>query len=271
MEIVETAVVSKTGRKETCEDSVYAGKWFAAVIDGATTKDTVGRQPPSPGRLAADRIASEMVRLPPGADCLSAANRLSEAVLDLCRTHGRTLGKNGPSASAVIFNRKRHEIWLVGDCQAMVDGDLIRFPGRIDQIAAEARALFLELEVAAGRTIEALRAEDTGREFIRPILERQILFQNADPDCSLSYSVIDGRRLSKGHIRVHAVPRGTKSIVLASDGYPRLRGTLEQSEAELGQLLEADPLCFRANKGTKGVGVENLSYDDRAYLRLELG
>ena len=56
-------------------------------------------------------------------------------------------------------------------------------------------------------------------------------------------------------------------IVLASDGYPELFATLAQSEAHLQTVNAKDPLCFRENKGTKGIAPQNDSFDDRAYIR----
>ena len=58
------------------------------------------------------------------------------------------------------------------------------------------------------------------------------------------------------------------SVVLASDGYPRILPTLAASEEALAGLLAADPLCIGPLCGTKGVRPGNVSFDDRAYVRL---
>jgi len=39
------------------------------------------------------------------------------------------------------------------------------------------------------------------------------------------------------------------------------------SEELLARLLAEDPLCIGPLKGTKGVALGNVSFDDRAYLR----
>lgn len=58
-------------------------------------------------------------------------------------------------------------------------------------------------------------------------------------------------------------------VVLASDGYPNLKGTLEESECELSDVIENDPMCFLLHRSTKGVRDDrNTSYDDRAFCRL---
>ncbi|MDX6718523.1 MAG: hypothetical protein QOJ63_777 [Solirubrobacteraceae bacterium] len=63
------------------------------------------------------------------------------------------------------------------------------------------------------------------------------------------------------------VKRG-EEIVLASDGYPRIYGSLAGSEAALATSLKADPLRIREDRTTKGVRPGHRSFDDRAFVRL---
>jgi sugar/nucleoside kinase (ribokinase family) len=58
--------------------------------------------------------------------------------------------------------------------------------------------------------------------------------------------------------------------VLATDGYPFLRPTLQESEKRLEEVTTGEPLCMRLFKPTKGLQGGNLSFDDRAYLRLDI-
>lgn len=57
------------------------------------------------------------------------------------------------------------------------------------------------------------------------------------------------------------------AVVLASDGYPFLKGTLKDSEEALHSLLASDPLLFREYRSPKAFLPANNSYDDRAYIR----
>lgn len=70
------------------------------------------------------------------------------------------------------------------------------------------------------------------------------------------------------HVIIYPVPPCSR-LVLASDGYPVLKETLAESEAVLRELMEKDPLCFRENKGTKGLVKGNDSFDDRTYIRFD--
>ena len=84
------------------------------------------------------------------------------------------------------------------------------------------------------------------------------------------YPILDGFPVPDEGIRIEPIPKKTHTIILASDGYPILKESLESSEQALHQILEADPLLFRTYKATKGVQEGNLSYDDRAYMKLRL-
>ena len=70
-------------------------------------------------------------------------------------------------------------------------------------------------------------------------------------------------------VKVIDVADGGQDIVLASDGYPFLKNTLEKSEKALSEQLHNDPLCIRYFKATKGLMNGNKSFDDRAYIRFK--
>jgi hypothetical protein len=53
-----------------------------------------------------------------------------------------------------------------------------------------------------------------------------------------------------------------------SDGYPVIGPTLAESESTLARLIGLDPWCVKELAGTKGVLEGQVSFDDRAYLRI---
>jgi glycerophosphoryl diester phosphodiesterase len=132
---------------------------------------------------------------------------------------------------------------------------------------SDARAVYLESELLMGKTIENLMEFDTGREFIKPLLSRQALFQNPNNESIYSYGVINGFEVPENAIKTVRM-QDNKYLVLASDGYPALKPTLEESEQALKKILASDPLCMRIYKSTKGLEAGNISYDDRAYLKI---
>jgi hypothetical protein len=57
--------------------------------------------------------------------------------------------------------------------------------------------------------------EDTGREFILPVLKRQMLFQNNAEAGQYWYAVLDGFDVPESGLRILSLPADTQSIVLA--------------------------------------------------------
>jgi len=80
--------------------------------------------------------------------------------------------------------------------------------------------------------------------------------------------VLNGFPIHSNHVIILPVPQHSQ-LVLASDGYPVLKDTLAESEAALRELIQKDPLCYRENKGTKGLAKGNDSFDDRTYIRFD--
>lgn len=60
------------------------------------------------------------------------------------------------------------------------------------------------------------------------------------------------------------------SVVLASDGYPTLLPTLRESEEALAKHLATDPQNITDFVATKGLVEGNASFDDRAYVSLNI-
>ncbi len=282
MELLEKFVQSKTGAVEDCEDEVFVGRAFAAVIDGATSQSGRLWNGRTGGQMAAAKIREALAELSPATDAFEAVETFTLAIRDeyqraamLQETQANPLER--ATACAVIFSVSRRELWFVGDCQALIlhghgHAEHLANPKRVDEINAAARALLLTAELAAGRSIEELRAKDLGREFIRPLLRAQRQFQNSARFREFSYWVIDGYPVSSAGVRIAPVPEAADELVLASDGYPRLFSTLAESEQFLSALIAKDPLLIQGDfKSTKGVQIGSPAHDDRAYLRLGIG
>ena len=112
-------------------------------------------------------------------------------------------------------------------------------------------------------TLSSLRHDDTARKSILADLVASMAGQNVE------YAVIDGFDIPMEKVRIISVPFETKSIVLASDGYPFLKPTLAESEQALQTQLRSDPLNIGRYKATKGCMEGSNSFDDRAYIRFE--
>ena len=87
---------------------------------------------------------------------------------------------------------------------------------------------------------------------------------------NVTYSVVDGFPIDRRHVRTITLDFQPYEIVLASDGYPFLYPTLEESEAALQHQRATDPLNVGEFQATKAFHPDNLSFDDRAYIRLKV-
>ena len=99
---------------------------------------------------------------------------------------------------------------------------------------------------------------------------RQSQFQNNPDAGEYYYATVDGFDILDQGIQVHRIPDHVTHVVLASDGYPYLMPSLAASEQRLAELLERDPLLYQEFKSTKGLVAGNLSFDDRAYVKVRL-
>ncbi|GCE04713.1 protein phosphatase 2C domain-containing protein [Dictyobacter aurantiacus] len=273
--LIEQSLLSKTGQDETCEDALYIGPDFIAVIDGATSKTDRRWDGKTGGRVAAEIILHAFDLIPADATARQTVDILTAAIQALYKQHEVTEivqseGVQRAIAAFIAVSFARKEIWLVGDCQCMIDQQLIQNTKEIDNVTANARSLFLAAEIAQGKTVDELRAYDPGREFILPLLKRQMTFQNNPVSGPYWFPIIDGFAVPDEGIRVVSLPAEATTVVLASDGYPYLKDSLEASEQALQEVLQDDPLLFRKYKSTKGVQSGNVSFDDRAYVKITL-
>lgn len=275
MKIVESFLAPKTGQTQNMEDEIVVTDDFAAVLDGCTRQPATCWDGNAPGRVAVQQLSAAIRALPATASLVGTVEKLSDSLADLYRQRDLVdeltrYPQKRAAATAVIYSRRWREIWMVGDCQCRI-GRYVHQPRmRLDDLLSELRSMEIYRALLSGRTEQDILTDDVGRQAISQFQRRQCEFQNIDVDCPFGYGVIDGFRVPERYHHVHQVPPDITEVVLGSDGYPRLEATLAESEQALATMLDQDPLLFRLFKATKGKSLENLSFDDRAYLRLDL-
>lgn len=272
MKVIESFVEGKYGNLKKCEDAIVVTENYACVIDGASSKVDMLFDGKTSGKVASEIITEAIVELPSNIGWKEVLERISNKLnafydkKDLIKCIEDNPAARAQAAIA-IYSGSLKEVCMIADCQCMINNVLYCNPLIMDEIRVNTRALFLESELRLGKTVEELLENDTGADFIKPLLLIQHLFKNI-PGSQYSYGVVDGLRIPEEEIKIVKVPEGTKSIVLASDGYPVIKGTLKETEDELHRIIKEDPLCIKINKQFRGVGKGFVSYDDRAYLRI---
>jgi hypothetical protein len=278
--IEEQFLASKTGNEADCEDAIYIGPYFVAVIDGATSRTERRWDGKTGGRIAAEILKATFDQLPYDAHPYQARAIFTKAIRDLYEQYGvADIVRADPTqravASFVAVSLWHQEVWFIGDCQCLMGSSPVPLTPitnvkEVDEIVANARSLFLEGELARGKTIAELLQHDTSRDFVLPLMTRQMYFQNDPRTGQYWYPVIDGFDVPFEAMDTYKFTELVEIVVLASDGYPYLKNSLAASEQALQTLLRDDPLLFRQYKATKGLAAGQVSFDDRAYVKIRV-
>ena len=278
MKIIESSIIGKKN-PEACEDGMVVTDDFIAVIDGSTSKTPKHLNPDMKNGRYAMMLISEYIREELKADasvddfCQGVTAYIYNKVYEKLGVEERL--KEHPeerlTASAILYSRTRNEVWMVGDCQAIIDGKLYENGKPYEQEIARKRVELIEQGLSPAEA----------RKQIEPLLiEAMLSGQNQ------TYTVIDGFPIYREGVKVVALKTEPVSssietyfqeqtkpvsspneVVLASDGYPFLKPTLAASEAALAEQIANDPQNIHSFIATKGIVEGNKSFDDRTYIR----
>ena len=287
MKIIESSIIGKKS-PEACEDGMVVTDDFIAVIDGSTSKTPKHLNPDMKNGRYAMMLISEYIWEELKADasvddfCQGVTAYIYNKVYEKLGVEERL--KEHPeerlTASAILYSRTRNEVWMVGDCQAIIDGKLYENGKPYEQEIARKRVELIEQGLSPAEA----------RKQIEPLLIKAMLSgQNQ------TYTVIDGFPIYREGVKVVSVSASSSvqdsvpasdsvpcsdsasasdtiqssssEIVLASDGYPFLQPTLAASEAALAEQIANDPQNIRSFIATKGIVEGNKSFDDRTYIR----
>lgn len=266
MTIIEQSSIGKKSQ-ETCEDGIVVAEHYVAVVDGSTSKSRQQFLAEMTNGQYCMRLVCQYIDSMPADLSAEQFCRLITAyirfVYDQFDTDMHLLEEiptERMAASAVIYSALRKEIWMVGDCQCMVDGVLYENPKPYEAPIADMRSGYIRLALLNGATTADFQQKDDGRKFILPVLIENCKNQNK------TFAVIDGFAIPMPHVKIIHVEQA-KEIILASDGYPVLKKSLAESEKALARLIVTDPLCIHDFRATKGVMQGSNSFDDRTYIR----
>ena len=287
MKIIESCIIGKKS-PEACEDGMVVTDDFIAVIDGSTSKTPKHLNPDMKNGRYAMMLISEYIREELKADasvddfCQGVTAYIYNKVYEKLGVEERL--KEHPeerlTASAILYSRTRNEVWMVGDCQAIIDGKLYENGKPYEQEIARKRVELIEQGLSpaeARKQIEPLLIEAmlSGQNQTYtvidgfPIYREGVKVVSVSDSCSVqdTVPVSDSVPCSDSVSASGTISVSSSEIVLASDGYPFLEPTLAASEAALAEQIANDPQNIHSFIATKGIVEGNKSFDDRTYIR----
>lgn len=287
MKIIESSIIGKKSQ-EACEDGMVVTDDFIAVIDGSTSKTPKHLNSDMKNGRYAMMLISEYIREELKADasvddfCQGVTAYIYNKVYEKLGVEERL--KKHPeerlTASAILYSRTRNEVWMVGDCQAIIAGKLYENGKPYEQEIARKRVELIEQGLSpaeARKQIEPLliKAMLSGQNQTYtvidgfPIYREGVKVVSVSDSCSVQDSVpaSDSVPCSDSASASDTIPSSSSEIVLASDGYPFLKPTLAASEAALAEQIANDPQNIHSFIATKGIVEGNKSFDDRTYIR----
>ena len=287
MKIIESSIIGKKS-PEACEDGMVVTNDFIAVIDGSTSKTPKHLNPDMKNGRYAMMLILEYIREELKADasvddfCQGVTAYIYNKVYEKLGVEERL--KEHPeerlTASAILYSRTRNEVWMVGDCQAIIDGKLYENGKPYEQEIARKRVELIEQGLSpaeARKQIEPLliKAMLSGQNQTYmvidgfPIYREGVKVVSVSDSCSVQDSVpaSDSVPCSDSVSASGTISVSSSEIVLASDGYPFLKPTLAASEATLAEQIANDPQNIHSFIATKGIVEGNKSFDDRTYIR----
>lgn len=267
IEIIETFIKGKAS-PSLCEDAYVISKDFVAVIDGITSKSDFSYQGKTTGKLAAQIIQNVLETLPRQAEIEEFIAQVNQRIQQFYQQvpFPYSIEEKGLQAVCAVYSDHHRQIWLIGDCKVQVDGQNYENPKKSDQILAAMRSLAIHV---LERDPVNQKVQTQARSLIEPWILKATTFAN-DATTEYGYSVVNGQPIPQQLILKLDLDENPHEVILASDGYPTVEGTLQRSEEELEKLMKIDPGCCGPHKETKGLVQGNLSFDDRTYIRFTI-
>ena len=132
-----TSIGKYTGKND---DGIFIGQNFAAVIDGVSNRSTIEL---NGKKVKMAEIITEAIKKLDSYNSPQYAKELNfqEFIMYInmyvrkyCEYKGHELKENELEATAAIYSKYHNQIWMVGDCRAVYDGNLVQNELEIDKL-----------------------------------------------------------------------------------------------------------------------------------------
>lgn len=122
------------------DDGIFIGQNFVAVIDGVSNRSTITINDTK--IKMADIIIEAMKKIdgPTSPEYAKELNfeefitYINMYVRKYCQNKGYELKENELEATSAIYSKYHNQIWMIGDCRAVYDGNLVQNELEIDKL-----------------------------------------------------------------------------------------------------------------------------------------
>lgn len=168
--VESTSVGKTTGHND---DDIYIGENFAAVFDGVSHKSSIEVN----GKTI--KIANIIVEALRKIDRKNAPEYAKTLTFDefvryinmyirkYCEHIGINISNYQLESTGAIYSKYHNQIWIVGDCRAVYDGNIICNDLKIDSVYADLRATIIRELLQSGYTEESLAQNDIAKDIIK--------------------------------------------------------------------------------------------------------
>lgn len=167
--VESTSVGKTTGHND---DDIYIGENFAAVFDGVSNKSSIevdGK------KIKVANIITEALKKIDGKNAPEYAKTLTfdefvryinMYIRKYCEHIGIDIRDYQLESTGAIYSKYHNQIWIVGDCRAVYDGNMVSNDLKIDDVYVRLRLAIIEELLKSGYTEEDIAREDVSKKII---------------------------------------------------------------------------------------------------------
>lgn len=277
IEVIESFTLGKRYDQTKNEDGLILTENFVGVIDGVSAWTAFEIDGKTTGGFIKWAIQEAFKTMPKEVDLIKCIKYLNKFIKEQYKTFGvldeiKNDVYKTPGACLLVYSAYRNEIWLVGDGTGKVGKHTIQNPLLVDKENIKIRKVLIDRYLSTGSTVEELIEEDYPTLSLKPLYLQQIKYRNVDMNGSpYNFSVIDGINVPPNRLmKVYKLQPTDKTVILTTNGYPKAKKTLAESEKYLEYVKNKDPLCINIFKAVRPFPPGLHSYDDRAYVRFNV-
>ena len=265
---IESVTISKTGDEIGNCDALVINGSYIAVLDAYQARGWRAWEN-YPGGVFARRVLVEAIEnFAPGLEAAEAFTLMHNALQERGAKCIADMEDDQiyawPMSRVLIYSVDRQEIWRLGDSPFVVDGELNQPRNEALEAAALYRANVLTRFLAKERDLYDLVNSDIGRSAIIQTIAQED--QKADGVKALTANPAANLETILANVEIFKVEID-QEVILATDGFPRILPTLDESTDWLMEEKDRDPLFIHDYKALRGWGEYDAGYDDRTYVR----